>query len=412
MNALIITIGDEIISGARVDTNSAYIAKTLISIGIDVIRRTSVGDNREDILREINWGLEEHDLVVVTGGLGPTDDDITKEVICEAFDTRLVEHAEILEALKIRYQQLGMTVSDIARGLALQPEGATLLINPLGTAPGIVFERKSTVFCSLPGVPAEMKALVDEKVVPYLRKRGTGRVIIYREVSTYGIPESKIALRLKESGFEPKGVRVAYLPSYSGVSIRLRAEGNDEKKVRAILHENFSRVYDAVEEFVFSTESEDLVEVVAAQMRDSGATVSVAESCTGGLIAKMLTDVPGSSALFKQGIVAYANEAKIERLGVKPETLEAYGAVSEEVCREMATGMRETAGTDYALSTTGIAGPDGGTDEKPVGLVYLGIASAGGVEVRKRSFSGDRDVIRTRSAYTLLNLLRLKLLES
>ncbi len=410
MDAIIITIGDEILSGATVDTNATYIAKALIAIGVDVRKLSSVGDIREDMLREINLALEEYDLVVVTGGLGPTDDDITKEVICEAFDTRLVEHEETLEVLKARYRQLGMTMSDIAREMSLQPEGAHLLTNPLGTAPGIVFERKETLFCSLPGVPSEMRALVDHGLIPFLKRRGTGNVIVYQDISTFGMPESKLAARLKEAGYRPDGIRLAFLPSYSGILIRLRAEGENEEEIREILNKNVSRVCEIVKEFVFSTDSENLVEKVAGLLRENSATVSVAESCTGGIIAKLLTDIPGSSEYFIQGVVAYANEAKIDRLEVNPKTIESCGAVSEEVCRQMVEGMRHTAGTDYALASTGIAGPGGGTDEKPIGLVYLGVADSGGVSVTKRSFSGDRDVIRIRSAYTLLNLLRKRIL--
>jgi nicotinamide-nucleotide amidase len=411
MDAIIITIGDEILSGATVDTNAAYIAKALMAIGIDVRKRSSVGDIHEDMLREINLALEEYDLVVVTGGLGPTDDDITKEVICEAFNTRLVEHKETLEALKVRYRQLGMTISDIAKGMSLQPEGAHLLINPIGTAPGIVFERKETLFCSLPGVPSEMRALLDHALIPHLRKRGTGKFILYQDISTFGMRESKLAAKLLEAGYKPDGIRLAFLPSYSGILIRLRAEGENEDEVREILNGNVSRVYEIVKEFVFSTDSENLVEKVAGLLKENNATVSVAESCTGGIVAKLLTDIPGSSEYFVQGVVAYANEAKIDRLGVNPETIESCGAVSEEVCRQMAEGMRRTAGTDYVLASTGIAGPGGGTDEKPVGTVFFGVADSGGVSVTKRSFCGDRDVIRTRSAYTLLNLLRKRILE-
>lgn len=411
MNAILITIGDEILSGATIDSNAAYISRALLAIGVDVTKRCSVGDNPEDIEREIRHGLSHFDLVITTGGLGPTDDDITKESICRVFNTRLVEHAGTLEALKIRYKQLGLQVSDVARGMALQPEGATLLSNPLGTAPGILFDRDGKVFCAMAGVPAEMRALVDYALIPYLDKKGTGRVILFRNISTFGIPESKLALRIKDSGYEPKNVRLAYLPSYSGVVLRLRAEGEDRATVEQNLDDNFRAIYEIMKDSVFSTDAENLLDRVTSLLKEKHVTVSVAESCTGGLIAKLLTDIPGSTQYFMQGAVTYANEAKIAQLGVRLETLERYGAVSEETCREMAAGMLKLSGTDFALASTGIAGPDGGTDEKPVGLVYLGIADAGGVQVKRCSFAGDRDVIRTRSAYTVLNMLRLRLLE-
>jgi len=411
MNASIITIGDEILSGATIDTNAAYIAKGLLGIGIDVIKRCSVGDNAEDIEREIKYGLANFDLVITTGGLGPTDDDITKEVICKVFGTRLVDYQEVLDALEARYKQLCIPISDMARGMAKQPEGATLLHNPLGTAPGILFDRDNKLFCAMAGVPSEMCALMDHALIPYLEKRKTDHVILFKNISTFGIPESKLASSLKESGYSPQDVRLAFLPSYAGVVLRLRGEGADRSEVEMKLDENLKAIRRIVGEHIFSTEEENLLENVSKLLKQKNATVSTAESCTGGLIAKMLTDIAGSSDYFIQGAITYSNEAKMARLGVTAETLQKYGAVSEEVCREMAEGMLRTSGTDFALASTGIAGPGGGTEEKPVGLVYLGVADRNGATVKRCSFSGDRDVIRTKSAYTALNMLRLKLTE-
>lgn len=411
MNAIIITIGDEILSGATVDTNAAYIAKDLLAIGVDVTKRCSVGDNTEDIEREINAGLAAFDLVITTGGLGPTEDDITKGVICRVFETQLIEYEEVLSALKVRYQQLGISMSEMARGMAKQPEGATLLANPLGTAPGILFDREGTVFCAMAGVPSEMRALMDQALIPYLEKRGSHRVILFRNISTFGIPESKLATMLKESGYTPDGVRMAFLPSYAGVTLRLRGDGLDRSEVEKTLEKNFEEICEVVKKHIFSTEEESLLDKVTTLLKEKKVTLSTAESCTGGLIAKMLTDIAGSSDYFVQGAVTYSNEAKMARLGVKSETLQKYGAVSEQTCREMAEGMRRTSETDFALASTGIAGPGGGTAEKPVGLVYLAVADHNGATVKRCSFSGDRYVIRTRSAYTVLNLLRLKLLE-
>jgi nicotinamide-nucleotide amidase len=411
MNAIIITIGDEILSGATVDTNAAYIAKDLLAIGIDVTKRCSVGDNPEDIEREIKAGLAAHDLVVTTGGLGPTEDDITKGVICKVFETQLVEYGEVLAALEARYKQLGIPMSEMARGMAKQPEGATLLANPLGTAPGILFDREGAVFCAMAGVPSEMRALMDQALIPYLEKRDSRRAILFRSISTFGIPESRLATMLKESGYTPNGVRLAFLPSYAGVTLRLRGEGIDKSEVEKTLEKNFKEIYKVVKEHIFSTEDENLLDKVTTLLKEKKVTVSTAESCTGGLIAKMLTDVAGSSDYFMQGAVTYSNKAKMERLGVMPETLQEYGAVSEQTCREMAEGMLRTSETDFAIASTGIAGPGGGTDEKPVGLVYLCVAYHNGATVKRCSFSGDRDVIRTRSAYTALNMLRLRLME-
>ena len=411
MNAIIITIGDEILSGATVDTNAAYIAKDLLAIGVDVTKRCSVGDNTEDIERAIKAGLAEFDLVITTGGLGPTEDDITKGVICKVFETKLVEYGEVMAALKARYQQLGISMSEMARGMAKQPEGATLLANPLGTAPGILFDSEGTVFCAMAGVPSEMRALMDHALIPYLEKKGSGRVILFKNISTFGVPESQLATMLKESGYTPNGVRMAFLPSYAGVTLRLRGDGTDRSEVEKTLDRNFREIHEIVKKHIFSTEEENLLDKVATLLKEKKVTVSTAESCTGGLIAKMLTDIAGSSDYFIQGAITYSNEAKMERLGVKSETLLKYGAVSEQTCREMAEGMRRMSKTDLTIATTGIAGPGGGTDEKPVGLVYLAVADRNGVTVKRCSFSGDRDVIRTRSSYTGLNMLRLKLLE-
>lgn len=411
MNAIIITLGDEILSGATIDTNAAYIAKNLMAIGIDVTKRCSVGDNPGDIEREIKAGLAAFDLVITTGGLGPTEDDITKGVICKVFETPLVEYGEVLAALKVRYKQLGISMSEMERGMAKQPEGATLLPNPLGTAPGILFDREGTVFCAMAGVPSEMRALMDQALIPYLEKRVSRRVILFRNISTFGIPESRLATMLKESGYTPKGVRLAFLPSYAGVTLRLRGDGTDRSKVEKVLEQNFREIYEVVKEHIFSTEEENLLDKVTTLLKETKVTLSTAESCTGGLIAKMLTDIAGSSDYFEQGAVTYSDEAKMERLGVKSETLQKYGAVSEQTCREMAEGMRRTSGTDFAIASTGIAGPGGSTDEKPVGLVYLAVSNHNGATVKRCNFSGDRDVIRTRSAYTVLNMLRLKLME-
>jgi nicotinamide-nucleotide amidase len=261
------------------------------------------------------------------------------------------------------------------------------------------------------GVPSEMRALMDHALVPYLKRRGSHHVILFKSVSTFGLPESQLAAMLKESGYTPKGVRLAFLPSYAGVVLRLRAEGEVRSEVEGILEGNLKVIRESIGEYIFSTRAENLLENVSTLLREKNMTVSTAESCTGGLIAKMLTDTAGSSNYFIQGAVTYSNEAKTARLGVKLETLREYGAVSEEVCREMAEGMRRVSETDYALASTGIAGPSGGTEEKPVGLVFLGVTDKNGTAVERCNFSGDRDVIRAKSAYTALNMLRVRLVE-
>jgi nicotinamide-nucleotide amidase len=409
MRAIVITIGDEIISGLTVDTNAAYISQRLVSIGVDVTRRCSVGDNPDDIEREIRDGLAQFDVVITTGGLGPTDDDITKRSICRVFGCSLKEDTQTLEAITTRYRQLGVAMTEGNRGMAMQPGGAVLLSNPLGTAPGILFDRDGKIFCAMAGVPAEMRAIVDSGLVPYIEKKGSGRSIKYQSLCTFGIPESILAAKLKKGGYVPDGVRLAYLPSYAGVMLRLRAEGKDEAEASQLVDRNFNALYPLIREYVYSTEQESLLEHVTRLLREKPATVAVAESCTGGLIAKMLTDVPGSSAYFVQGVVAYANEAKTRLLGVKRETLDEHGAVSQEVCAEMGEGILDSSGADYAIATTGIAGPTGGTPEKPVGLVYIGVAEKTGMTVERRQFSGDRDIIRVRSANVALNMLRHRL---
>ncbi len=411
MDAIVITIGDEILSGRTVDTDAAYISRRLCEIGIDVTKRCTVGDNADDMEREIRAGLDNFDVVITTGGLGPTDDDITKSVICRVFDTQLVERPEILASLEARYKQLNLTMSHLARGMAMQPAGATLLPNPLGTAPGILFERNGAVFCSMAGVPAEMREIVDTHLVPFFQSRGTGRSILYKEIATFGIPESKLAIKIEEAGYTlGEGCRLAYLPSYAGVVLRLRAEAPTKSEAEARLKVAFEDLREIVLEHIFSTESETLIENLVRHLKAKRVTVATAESCTGGLVAKLLTDFPGSSEYFLQGAVTYSNESKINRLGVSPKTIEDYGAVSEETCREMATSMRLLAGSDYAVAVTGVAGPDGGTDEKPVGMVFIGVADKSGVEVRRINLAGSREIIRERSANTALFMLRSKLL--
>jgi len=411
MDAIIITIGDELLSGATIDTNAAFISRELIGIGIDVKKRCSVGDTAEDMEREIRAGLADFDVVLTTGGLGPTEDDITKGVIARVFDTELVEDPEVLECLEKRYAELELELTQLSRGMAMQPKGAVLLENPLGTAPGILFDRDGKIFCSMAGVPSEMKKLIVERLIPYLKERGTERAIIFKSISTFGIAESKLAEKIAQSGFRPEGIKLAYLPSYAGVVLRLRAEAPTEADAQEMIDRNAERLYSIVGEHVFSDDAKSLLDVVTGMLLERKLTVATAESCTGGLIAKMLTDIPGSSGYFMHGAVTYSNESKVNRLGVRQSTIEQHGAVSEEVAREMAEGMRLLSGCDYAISVTGIAGPDGGTDEKPVGLVYIGIADKDGTTVKRKRLSGDRDVVRTRTANTTLYLLRQRILE-
>jgi len=407
MRAAIITIGDELLIGQTVDTNSAWMGAELNKAGFDVYRMTSVHDKREDIIMALDETSGITDVVLITGGLGPTSDDITKKTLSEFFNTRLVINQDVLHMIETRMSRRNLLMNENNRKQAEVPESCMVLPNTAGTAPGMWFEKDGTIFVSMPGVPYEMKYIMTEHVLPELNKRFTSQVIINRNIMTYGTFEAKLAEIL--TGFEdelPESIKLAYLPASGIIKLRLTATGKDPDKLVDIVDEQVKKLYGIIPEFIFSENEESLEMVIGKLLKSKRKTVSTAESCTGGLIANMITSVPGSSYYYKGSVIAYSNSVKTGLLGVKEDILELYGAVSEQVVIDMAGRARELFGTDYALAISGIAGPDGGTDDKPVGTVWIAVASDEGISAEKHLFGNERLMNMKRFSIAALNQLR------
>ena len=407
MKAEIITIGDEILIGQIIDTNSAWIAEQFNQNGIEIYQITSVHDNHDHILEAIKNAEERVDLVVMTGGLGPTKDDITKTALCEYFGTRLVVHEPTFKHISDRFTKLKIDMNKLNRDQALVPESCTVLPNKAGTAPGLWFEKNNTYFVAMPGVPFEMKYLVEHEVLPKLRASGKTKAIFHKTVLTQGLPESMLALKIEQwEDALPANVKLAYLPSPMAVRLRLSAMGKDENLLKQQVEAEIKKLKEIIPEHIYGYNDESMSEVIGRMLAEKAKTLAVAESCTGGYISHLITSVPGSSKYYKGSVTAYSNEVKQNLLGVKAESLEAFGAVSEEVAKEMALGARNTLNTDFAVATTGIAGPDGGTDEKPVGTVWIAVAGEKKVFATKFVFGDNRERNILRSSQTALQILR------
>ena len=412
MKAEIITIGDEILIGQIVDTNSAWIAEQFNIHGIEIFQITSVHDDKKHILEAIHNAERKVDLVVITGGLGPTKDDITKNTLCEYFGSKLVLHEPTLEHIKNRFVKRNIDINKLNRDQALVPDNCTVLYNHLGTAPGMWFEKDDTIFVSLPGVPFEMKYLIENEVLPKLEKTGKTKAIYHKTILTQGIPESMLAIRIED--FEnnlPTHVKLAYLPSPMSVRLRLSATGSDKNELKKLVEAEAGKLQQIIPEAIYGYGNETMAEAIGKMLLLQGKSLAVAESCTGGFISHLITSVPGCSAWYKGSVTAYSNEVKEKLLGVKTETLINFGAVSEETACEMASGARKVLNTDFAVATTGIAGPDGGTPEKPVGTVWIAVATDKTVKAKKFTFGDNRERNILRSGQSALQFLRQVIME-
>ena len=410
MKAEIISIGDEIMYGHTIDSNSAYISQRLADLGIEVVYQTSVGDEVARIVEAINQAKQRVNLVITTGGLGPTHDDVTMKGIVKAFKKNLVFHPEILEKIKQRYEKRGMEMPQINQNQALIPQGAKYFDNAVGSAPGILVQEDKVIFIALPGVPREMKYLLDEQVVPYLQSQKIAGKIVHKKIRTTGIVESALYEKVDDLIKQTKEVKIAFLPGYQGVDIRLTATPKAGKAAEGAVGQIEKKILDRVGEFVYTTDSESPEELVGRLLKEKKMKLAVAESCTGGLLASKLTSIPGSSGYFDRGVVTYSNQAKTQILGVPEEIIDKFGAVSPQVAEAMAKGIVKTSGADLGIAVTGIAGPGGGSEEKPVGLVYIGLGNRSKAWVEKFLFGEDRLIIRERTAYAALNIIRLHLL--
>lgn len=412
MKAEIITIGDEILIGQIVDTNSAWMGQNLNLHGIDVFQVTSVHDNHEHILKAFADAESRVDLVLITGGLGPTKDDITKKVLCEYFDTELVFQTEVLEHVRSLLSSRNVTINQLNRDQALLPASCTILHNSAGTAAGMWFERNNTIFISMPGVPFEMEAIMTEEVLPRLAKLGITQSIVHKTVLTIGLPESMLAEKIEEwESALPSFVKLAYLPSPMAVRLRLSGYGTDKALIEAEIEKQVKELLSLIPENVFGYDDDNLARAIGRMLVETSKTLAVAESCTGGNIAQVITSNPGCSAYFKGGVVAYSNEIKNKFLKVPEQVLKIHGAVSQQVAEAMALGVRSELNADYSIATTGIAGPDGGTLEKPVGMVWIAVAGPSGVKSKMYIFKHNRERNIIRSTQTSLNMLRILILK-
>lgn len=407
MQAEIITIGDEILIGQIVDTNSAWLGQHLNEIGIKVVRITSIQDNRDSILETVREAMENSDLVIVTGGLGPTKDDITKHTLAELFGCGLVRHEPTYEFLSRLMEERNLDFNELNKGQALVPECCEVLPNRNGTAPAMWFEHSGTVLVSMPGVPFEMKAIVTDELIPRLRQHYNLKAIVHKTAITFGIPESALAIRI--AGWEeslPDYIRLAYLPNPNGIRLRLSAYEVDGDMGMAEIDEYFEKLENIIPDNFIGYGDTTLAGYVAGMMVSRNETLSVAESCTGGVLAATFTAMPGASEYFLGGVVAYSNDAKANILGVSADDIKQYGAVSRQVAEQMAQGVRHITNSTYGVATTGIAGPSGGSEEKPVGTVWIAIASAENVYAKLFNFGQLRQENIRRATANAINMLR------
>lgn len=407
MRIHILTVGDEILIGQIVDTNSAWMGQQLNLMGAEIDKIITVGDTYEDMVRELDRSVEEADVVLITGGLGPTKDDITKKALAGFMGVGMTFHEPTWERIQRFFNKLGRSTTRAHKEQCFLPEGSTVLYNKMGTAPGMWFQHRNTIIVSMPGVPYEMKYLMEHEVMTRIREVYPGRPIAHRTLLTVGEGESRIADRLAD--FEanlPGYIKLAYLPNLGRVRLRLTARGDDQARIERELDQHLGAMQGLLSDLVYGRERQQLEEVLGNILKQLGLTLGTAESCTGGHIAHRITSISGSSAYFLGSIVAYANEVKTTILKVRPETLEEHGAVSEQTVREMVDGAREVLGVDIAVSISGIAGPGGGTPEKPVGTIWMAVSNGATTETFKLQAGKDRLKNIQYATVYVLNLVR------
>jgi nicotinamide-nucleotide amidase len=411
VRAEIITIGDEILYGQILDTNTQWISLELDKIGIKTVRKSSVGDQRDEIVQILQEAQKRADIVFITGGLGPTKDDLTKKILADFFNCPLAYHPDALQDVTDFFAKRGRELSDINRDQALLPTKCTFIPNKQGTAPAMWFNEQETIWVSMPGVPFEMKAIMETEVLPRITTHFKLPVIVHQIRKVVGIGESYLSDLIQDWELQlPSHLKLAYLPSLGIVKLRLTGFGQDKTQLHADIDVEFEKVMPLIKGYVFGREKDELASVVGQLLVDQQATLAVAESCTGGYLAHQFTQHAGSSAFFQGGIISYANDVKVKQLGVSQAILDSDGAVSDSCVMAMAAGARKHLGTTYALATSGIAGPDGGTEEKPVGTIWIALAHPNGVIARKLTQGGTRIQNIHLSSLTAINLLRRYLL--
>jgi nicotinamide-nucleotide amidase len=410
MIAEIISIGDELLVGQVVNTNATWMAQQLNEIGIPVRQISAIADDEAIITRAFDEAFAHSDVILVTGGLGPTKDDITKNTLCSYFNTVLVFHQPSFENIKRLFPNRGVEFSDLNRKQAEVPVNCTPLVNKNGTAPGMWFEKDNKILVSMPGVPFEMEAMMEEYILPHLAGQDNQRVVAHKTIQTQGIGESFLSEMIREWEENlPSTIKLAYLPQPGMVRLRLTGYGESKEKILEEIDSRIGALQKLIPDLIFGYGDDTMELVVGRLLREKHLTVSTAESCTGGFLAHMITSVPGASDYFQGSVIAYSNDFKRTFLGVSDESLKQFGAVSEQVVKEMAIGARQRFNTDYAVSVSGIAGPDGGSIEKPVGTVWIAVASKTGVTAQKFMFGEHRGRNIRRAALAGLNMLRMKL---
>lgn len=408
--AEIITIGDEILYGQTLDTNSHWMSGELDQAGITVIRKTCIGDEKETIMSSLKDAESRADIILITGGLGPTNDDLTKPTLVEYFNTSLVHNSEILEHIRDLFFRAGREMSDLNIAQADMPANCTPIHNPLGTAAGMWFERDGKIFVSMPGVPYEMKRMMTDSIIPKLVEQLVEGVVHHRLIRTIGVPESKLAETIRDwENKLPEDIKLAYLPTMGTVKLRLTMKGNDLVQMKKSVQDQIDKVIPLIEKHIYGYDDEEIEEAIGRMLKERDLKLSVAESCTGGFLSHKVTSVPGSSAWFNGGFVPYSNELKNEQLKVSKEILQKDGAVSESVVLALAKNVREAFNSDVAVSISGIAGPGGGSEEKPVGTVWIGYADKDKVVAKKFQFTKNRILNINFSTMAALNMIRINL---
>ncbi len=407
--ASIVSIGNELLSGQTLSTNTAFLGEKLLSIGIPVVSSYTVGDDSNAIIRAFNLACSDADVVIATGGLGPTDDDLTRQAFAKFLGTDLQLKDELLKKIQDFFTSRNHQMSEKNKVQAYMPAGAKPIDNNLGTAPGIIAEANDKLLIALPGVPSEMEQMFEESVLPDLKKLATGQAVVIRKLKCFGTGESNIAELLGPVMQRRRNPLVNCTAHYGVITLTIIAAAENKEQAYKMAEQDEKLLRRKLGELIYGTGDQTLAEVVGEKLAQQRKTLAVAESCTGGTLAKLLTDIPGASRYFTYGWVTYSNSAKTTELGVPEDLIEKYGAVSEQVALTMAQCARRKAATDFAIAITGIAGPTGAAEQKQVGLVYISMDSVSGTEIKQFIFSHNRDFIRLQAAQTALNMLRLRL---
>jgi len=412
MRAEIITIGDEILIGQIIDTNSSWLGQELSKVGISVVHRSSVSDQEQAIRNVLHDAAQRADVIIMTGGLGPTKDDITKSTLAKYFGVELVENVKVKEWVTQIFKMRNLPIIDTNIAQAMVPKNCEVLFNRSGTAPGMWFDVGNKIYVSMPGVPFEMKVIFEEECLPKLKSKFNLPVILHRTILTCNIGESFLAKKIEAlENSLPAHIKLAYLPTVGMVRLRFSGKHTNVDALTQDMNTIIATLYEVIGEYIYGEENDTLERNVGLLLKAESKTIATAESCTGGYIAHLITSVPGSSAYYKGSIISYANEVKVNELGVLPETLKNYGAVSEACIKQMADGVRKKLNTDIAIATSGIAGPDGGSKEKPVGTVWIAVSTETETIAQMYQMGDHRERTIQRTAIAALDMVRKILLK-